>query len=152
MSKTDTQPRAGANPDTLAKAGQALEQNPLAALAGGIAIGAIAGALLPRSDKEKELLRPVGAKIAATAVAAVAAAKEAGRSELEARGLTPDSAREQVRGLFQNVAQAASTAGTAAVSTAKGEPAPRPAPDPNAPAAMADAGVAADTTGFNSGS
>lgn len=112
--------RATANEAT-ARASDAVETNPLGVLAGGLAIGAIAGALIPRSDREKELLRPVGARIGATAAAAIAAAKETGRTELEARGLTRDSARDQARTLFDNVAKAASGAVTAGAKSAKQE-------------------------------
>ena len=49
-----------------ARATETLDTNPLGVLAGGLALGAIAGALLPRTDREKELMRPVGAKLGAT--------------------------------------------------------------------------------------
>jgi hypothetical protein len=104
-----------------ARATEALDTNPLGVLAGGLALGAIAGALLPRTDQEKKLLKPVGAKIGATAVAAIAAAKEAGRTELEQRGLTKESARDQAKSLFENVAKAATGAATAGAKTAKQE-------------------------------
>lgn len=107
--------------DATARAGEAIEANPLAVLAGGLALGAIAGALIPRSEKERELLRPVGARIGATAAAAIAAAKDAGRTELENRGLTAGSARDQVKTLFQNIGQAATGAATAAARSAKQE-------------------------------
>lgn len=107
--------------DATARAGEAIETNPLAVLAGGLALGAIAGALIPRSERERDLLRPVGARIGATAAAAIAAAKEAGRTELESRGLTRESARDQAKTLFQNVGQAATGAATAAARTAKQE-------------------------------
>ncbi|WP_375428674.1 hypothetical protein [uncultured Sphingomonas sp.] len=104
-----------------ARATETVDTNPLGVLAGGLALGAIAGALLPRTDREKELLRPVGAKIGATAVAAIAAAKEAGRTEMEARGLTKDSARDQAKSLFENVVKAASGVATAGAKTVKQE-------------------------------
>lgn len=104
-----------------ARASDAIETNPLGMLAGGLAIGAIAGALIPRSDREKELLRPVGAKIGATAAAAIAAAKEAGQAELQNRGLTKDSARDQVKSLLSGVGKAATGAATAAAKSARQE-------------------------------
>lgn len=107
--------------DATARASDTIETNPLGVLAGGLAIGAIAGALLPRSEREKDLLRPVGARIGATAAAAVAAAKDAGRTELENRGLTKDSAKDQAKSLFDNVAKAASGAVTAGAKSAKQE-------------------------------
>lgn len=100
---------------------EGLEQNPLALVAGGLAVGALAGALIPRSAREKKLLQPVGARLGAAATAAFAAAKEAGRSELETRGLTPEGAKEKARTFFSEVGKAATGAGTAAAQTAKEE-------------------------------
>ena len=48
--------------------------NPLALVAGGIAAGVVLGMLLPRLDKERELLAPVGEKIADRASATIQAA------------------------------------------------------------------------------
>jgi hypothetical protein len=104
-----------------ARATETIDTNPLAVLAGGLALGAIAGAMIPRTDRERDLLRPAGAKLGATAAAAFAAAKEAGMSEMETRGLTKDSARDQVKTLLQSVGKAATGAATAAVKTAKQE-------------------------------
>jgi hypothetical protein len=111
MTKADTAPQSTVDAAT-ARATEALDTNPLGVLAGGLALGAIAGALLPRTDREKDLLRPVGTKIGTAAMAAIAAAKEAGRTELEQRGLTKEAARDQAKSLFQNVAKAATGAAT----------------------------------------
>ena len=73
---------------------------------------------MPRSDKEKELLAPVGARLGTVARAALAAAKDAGKSELEARGLTRNAAQTHVKELFQGVLKAASSAGAAAKDSA----------------------------------
>jgi len=94
----------------------AAETNPLAIVAGGIALGALVGAIVPRSAKEKELLAPVGKRLGATAVAAFAAARDSGKSELQNIGFTKGAAKDQVKTLFQNVAGAAATAGKAAAS------------------------------------
>ena len=104
--------------DAARRASQNLEANPLGLLVGGIAVGAAVGALLPRSDKEKELLAPVGARLGTAARQALAAAKDAGKAELEARGLTRDSAQAQAKDLFQGVLKAATTAGAAAKDSA----------------------------------
>lgn len=97
------------------------EANPLGIVAGGIALGALVGAVLPRSAKEKELLAPIGKRLSATAVAAFAAARESGKSEFQNLGLTKGGAKEQVKTLVQNVAGAAATAGKAAASAGKKE-------------------------------
>jgi ElaB/YqjD/DUF883 family membrane-anchored ribosome-binding protein len=102
-----------------AGAGEKLEANPLAALLGGIAIGAIAGALLPRLEKEKELLAPLGAKIGDAARAALDAGKSAGTGALDEAGLSSDQIRAQVSKLVEQALKAASTAGTAAIEAAR---------------------------------
>jgi hypothetical protein len=96
----------------------ALESNPLAIVAGGIAIGALAGALIPRSAKEKELLAPLGRTLGERARGALDAAREAGQGELQNAGLSKDAAKDQVKSLFQGVLKAATTAGSAAAKTA----------------------------------
>lgn len=100
-----------------------LESNPLGILVGGLAVGALAGALLPRSAREKELLAPVGKRLSETVVAATAAAKAAGQSELGELGLTKDNARGQARGLLDGIVKALSTAGTAGAKAVSQKPA-----------------------------
>jgi hypothetical protein len=102
-----------------AGAGETLENNPLAALLGGIAIGAIAGALIPRIEKEKELLAPLGAKIGDAARAALNAGRSAGGDALSEAGLSTDQVRAQVSKLVEEALKAASTAGTAAIEAAR---------------------------------
>jgi len=100
-------------------AGETLEANPLAALLGGIAIGAIAGALLPRLEKEKELLAPLGERIGDAARAALDAGKNAGTGALSEAGLSSDQIRSQVSKLVEQALKAAGEAGTAAVAAAR---------------------------------
>jgi len=90
-----------------------LESNPLGILVGGLAVGALAGALIPRSAREKQLLAPLGKRLGETALAAIAAAKAAGQSELGELGLTRDNAKGQAKGLLEGVVKAVTTAGTA---------------------------------------
>ncbi len=104
--------------DAARKTADAIEANPLAIVAGGLAIGALAGALIPRSDKEKELLAPVGRTLSERARGAIQAAREAGNSELQNAGLSKDAAKDQVKSLFQGIAKAATSAGSAAAKTA----------------------------------
>ena len=96
-----------------------LDANPLLALVGGLAIGAIAGALVPRSDKERELLAPVGSRVGEAARAAFDAAKNAGGDALGEAGLNQDNVRQQVSKLFEQMFQAAGSAGKAAFSAAR---------------------------------
>ena len=72
-----------------------------------------------RREREKKILAPVGKTVSAAAVAALAAAKEAGRGELEELGLTKDAARGQAKSLLQGVVKAASHAGTAAAEAGR---------------------------------
>ncbi|MEG3164306.1 hypothetical protein U1701_06840 [Sphingomonas sp. PB2P19] len=104
--------------DKASDAVHGLESSPVGILVGGLAVGILAGALLPRSQREKDLLAPVGQRIGDSARAAVQAAREAGQAELESRGLTKDGARDQARGLVEGVFQAVSTAGAAAAKGA----------------------------------
>ena len=110
---------------------EAVEGNPLGILVGGLAVGALAGALLPRSDKERELLAPVGKRLGETARAAADAAKQAGHAELQNRGLTADAGRDQFKSLLGNVAKALSSAGAAGAKAATNK---SQAQDENAPA------------------
>jgi len=103
------------------RAAQGLDANPLGVLVGGIAVGALVGALVPRSVREKEMLAPVGRRLGETARAAVQAAKDAGYAELDQRGLTPGAAKDQARGMIDGLAKAASSAGNAAVKGARTE-------------------------------
>ena len=99
-----------------------LEGNPLGILVGGLALGAVAGALAPRSTREKELLKPVGQRLAGMAALAIAAAKEAGQAELDQRGLTRDAARNQAKDAFGGLSKALLSAGAAAFRQASGKP------------------------------
>ena len=74
---------------------------------------------MPRGQREKELLAPVGRKVAAAAVAGLAAAKEAGRAELDQLGLSKGAAKDQAESLLQGVVKAATSAGTAAAQASK---------------------------------
>ena len=99
-----------------------LEYNPLVILVGGIAVGALDVALIPRYARDKELLAPVGKRLSETLVAATAAAKDAGRSELGELGLTKDNARDQAKGLLEVIVKAVTTAGSAGAKAVSQKP------------------------------
>lgn len=107
--------------DTGRRTAEAIEGNPLGILVGGLAVGALAGALIPRSDKEKELLAPVGKRLSEGARVAAQAAREAGKAELENRGLTPDAGRDQVKTLLGGLGKALGAAGAAGAKAARGK-------------------------------
>lgn len=101
------------------RAGDAAEANPMAVVAGGIAIGLAAGALLPKTRRETELLGPVGRRITDAASGAVTAAKDAAAVELSTLPLSKEAARAQVGKVLDQVAKAVSDAGEAAISSRK---------------------------------
>lgn len=110
------------------KAASGIEANPLSALVGGLALGAIAGAFVPRTDREEQLLAPVGQRLSDTAHGAIDAAKETAKTELGVLGLSRDSARGQVSRILEGVLQAVSTAGVAALTAANDKAAAKKAP------------------------
>ena len=101
------------------KANDAIEDAPLIALAGGLALGAILAAILPRTQAETRALRPVGDKLAGTAKAAAEAAKEAGTSRLAELGLTREKGAETLRSIFEGASDAAKVSVQAAVGAAR---------------------------------
>ncbi|OYY72147.1 hypothetical protein [Sphingomonas sp. 28-63-12] len=98
---------------------ESIEGNPLSVLVGGIAVGVLAGTLLPRTERETELLGPVGKRLTDGAAAAARAARDAGTAELVAAGISRDAARAQVGKLLDGVMTAVKTAGEAASTAAK---------------------------------
>jgi ElaB/YqjD/DUF883 family membrane-anchored ribosome-binding protein len=105
--------------DAVKRTTQSVEANPIAMLAGGIAVGMLAGAFLPHSEQEKKLLGPVGKRLTDTAAGAAAAAREAGKAELDALGLNRDAAHDQVGKVIGGVLKALASAGTAAAEASK---------------------------------
>lgn len=70
--------------------------NPVTALAGGFAVGALIGALLPASRREREALQPLGAKVSEAARGAV----DTGRDKF---GRLSDEVVTQVRSTVSDV-------------------------------------------------
>ena len=60
-----------------------IESNPVVAIAGGLALGAILGAVLPTSRREQELLGDVGSRVTDAAKGVASSAVEAGRSQVD---------------------------------------------------------------------
>ncbi|MEG3179929.1 hypothetical protein [Sphingomonas sp. LT1P40] len=87
-----------------------IETNPLAIVAGGVALGVVLGALIPRLQKEKELLAPVGKRIAETATAAATAARDVGKAEIDALIPPRAAAKEQIGRIIGNAFTAAKDA------------------------------------------
>ena len=93
--------------DRARSAVEGIEANPVSVLVGGVAAGLIAGAFIPRSKREQDLLRPVGKRLVEGATAALAAAKETGRDQLTAGVMSRDAAKEGARKVFDSAFQAA---------------------------------------------
>ncbi len=110
---------------TVNEAGQratdGLDEAPLIALAGGIAVGALLAALLPRTEAETRALRPVGKRLTSTARAAAAAAKDAGTARLDELGLTRERGETALRSIFDGASDAVKSSAQAAMSTARNQ-------------------------------
>ena len=104
--------------EAVRRTAQGIEANPLAVLVGGVAIGVLAGAVIPRTEQEGKLLGPIGKRLTDTAAGAAQVAKDAGKAELDALGLNKDAARDQVGKLLDGVVRALSSAGSAAAAKA----------------------------------
>jgi len=102
-----------------AKTSDGIDQNPLAIVLGGIAIGAIVGALLPRTERETKVLGKTGKKLNKKARKMAEAAKAAGMSQVDTLGLNGDAMRMQFRELVSKAALAVRAAGQAATEAAK---------------------------------
>ena len=102
------------------RAGDALDEAPLIALAGGLAAGALIAALLPRTRTEERLVRPYADRARETAKSAAQAAKEAGRGRLSELGLTPDKGKDAVRSIIDGAREAARASAQAAAGTVRG--------------------------------
>jgi len=64
-----------------------VQSNPAAAVAGGLAVGALLAALLPRTEREARTLGPLGNRLNEKAREGVRAAKDTGRSKIDEIGL-----------------------------------------------------------------
>ncbi len=102
-----------------ARSGDTIDKNPLAMVVGGIALGAIIGALLPKSAREERVLGTAGRKLNSKAREAATAAKQAGKEKIDAFGFNRDTARNQFRDLVSKAAEAVKAAGKAASDAAR---------------------------------
>jgi ElaB/YqjD/DUF883 family membrane-anchored ribosome-binding protein len=98
---------------------EGFENSPLAVVLGGVAIGAIIGALLPTTEREKKVIGKAGKKLNKKAKEVAKAAKDAGKDKVDSLGLNADMVREQFRDLVSKAAEAVKAAGEAASEAAK---------------------------------
>ena len=101
------------------KTSDGIDKNPLAIVLGGMAIGAIVGALLPRTERETKVLGKAGKKLNKKARKMAEAAKAAGKDQVESLGLNGDALRLQFRELVSKAAVAVKAASQAATDAAK---------------------------------
>lgn len=73
-------------------ASRQIDNMPLIAVGAGVALGAVLAAVLPRTDKEKELLGPLGSKITDAGYGAADRAREMGKQKFDE--LAGDKVRE----------------------------------------------------------
>jgi hypothetical protein len=102
------------------KTSQGIDSNPVAAVVGGLAVGAIVAALLPRTSREEELLGGIGRKITDTARDAANAAKEAGRGQLDELGLSRDGIQSKLNQFTDRAVGAVKTSAGAAADATRG--------------------------------
>ena len=100
------------------KTNDGIDRNPLAIVLGGIALGAIVGALLPTTEREKKVMGKTGKKLNKKAKEMAKAAKAAGKQQVDSLGLNGDAVREQFRDLVSKAALAVKAAGDAAKAEA----------------------------------
>lgn len=92
----------------------AVDNAPLTALAGAIALGAVTAALLPNTTREVETLGPLGQRARGALDSAFAAAKAAGAEQLTAKGLTAAATTSGIGSLIGSIVKAAIAANGAA--------------------------------------
>lgn len=92
------------------RTGEGIESNPVAALVGGLALGGLLAAILPKTQREEELFGDYGRRINDRARDAARAAKDAGQSKLEELGYTKETAREKLESLKSDASEIARTA------------------------------------------
>ncbi|CAM3219053.1 hypothetical protein SPAN111604_11110 [Sphingomonas antarctica] len=109
--------RTAAN-DAVETAAHAVDNAPLSALAGAIAVGAVAAALIPATAREISALGPLGNRLRGALDDAFAAAKTAGVEQLTTKGITQtalSSGLGTVVGHFVSAAMEASKAASDSV-------------------------------------
>ena len=101
------------------RARENLDGSPLLALGGGLALGALIAALLPKTDTEERLLGGVGGRISDAARTAADAAKNAGREKLAELNITREAGKGAVQNLIDGFTEAAKSSGKAAAGAVR---------------------------------
>lgn len=98
----------------------AFDANPMSAVVGGLALGALVAAILPRTRRETEVLGALGGKVNERAREAAFAARDAGREKLEEMGLTAEAAKQKLSEAATSASEAMRTTASAAAKAARG--------------------------------
>ena len=115
---SDARRRAG---DAGRRAADTVEEYAITATLGGLALGLLVGALLPRTRREEEWIGPYGRQVTNRARAAAEAAREVGTDKLERFDFLKDVARDTAKRMLENAKDVAEEAGSAAARGAKGD-------------------------------
>ena len=101
--------------------GDGIGSAPLVTLAGGLAVGALVAALLPRTKVEDKLIGPVGERVTGAGRAAVDAARSAGQDKLADLNITREAGKGVVDSIVDGLGQAVRASGQAALGSVRGE-------------------------------
>ena len=103
---------------------EAIDNSPLTAIAGALAVGAAAAALIPATRREIDTLGPLGTRARGALDQAFNAAKSAGADQLTTRGLTSAALSTGLGGVIGGIVKAALAASAAAGQEARQSPSP----------------------------
>ncbi|MEO5809551.1 MAG: hypothetical protein ABIR51_05755 [Sphingomicrobium sp.] len=101
--------------------GAGIGSAPLVTIAGGLAVGALVAALLPRTRVEDKLIGPVGERVTGAGRAAVDAARTAGQDKLADLNITREAGKGVVDSIVDGLGQAVRASGQAALGSVRGE-------------------------------
>lgn len=105
--------------DARRRTSDGIDGNPVAALIGGLALGAIAAALLPKTRREEEMFGKYGRQINDRAREAARAAREAGKNKLDELGYNRETAKQKMQSFRDDAKEVASAASQRARTTAR---------------------------------
>ncbi len=92
------------------KSEETVARSPLTVVAGGLALGALFAALLPRTKTETQIVGAAGRAVNDAAKKVIETAKEVGQEQAAELGLTPDTFRDQVKDWLGKLFEAAKSA------------------------------------------
>jgi hypothetical protein len=105
--------------NTRERAREGVDGSPLVALGGGLALGALIAAVLPRTRAEDRFLGDFGGRLTGGARNAFDAAKDAGREKLAELNITREAGKGAVQSLVDGITEAARTSSKAALEAAR---------------------------------